>query len=190
MSELLKKIKIIVNRSSKGFSLLEVVVTMGIFAILMAIVMSILVINLKVSMRVKARSYAREESAFALNLLKKDLRNAELIEYSSGAASGMVPGSGDIKVSVLDAGGGHTYTWYLDGSQIRRVETGTLDTTYLTPSDVEFDSAGFWIRVIDRSTLDTENYIVLIKMKVRAGGMPEGNWIYKEVAISTRNLNF
>ena len=57
-----------------GFSLLELLITLAIFAILMVTTTTILIINLTVARRIKARSYAREETAFMLNVLKKDPR--------------------------------------------------------------------------------------------------------------------
>jgi len=161
---------------------------MGIFAILMVIIMSILVINLKVSMRVKARSYAREESSFALNLLKKDIRNAESLSFAGSPAGAVPTSSVPLVVSVLDAGGtGHIYNWFLNGTQITRLDTGTGNITYLTPDDVTFDvSQGFWIKV----NKEGDNAIVNVKLKVTTGGMPKDQWIYKEVAVSTRNINF
>lgn len=200
------KVKLV---SLDGFSLVELLITLGIFGILMAIVTSIIIINLKAAQRIKARSYAREESSFMLNVLKKDVRNAEII------CSNTSP-SGWFVVTVLDESGTpHTYRWIQNGTQILREEGSVASPcnftvfaspiTYRTPSDVEFDSSdtngnsipdGFELEV----TCDPNNCFVKITTKAWTIGMPgdsgvtcgnpDKQCITKEVAVSTRNFIF
>ncbi|MBN2015743.1 prepilin-type N-terminal cleavage/methylation domain-containing protein [Candidatus Dojkabacteria bacterium] len=184
---LLQKVKRVIFSDSSGFSLLELLITLGIFSILMVTVTAILVINLNVARKIKGRTYAREETAFVLNILKKDIRNAEFIEEDSGK----------LRVVVIDEGGNsRTYEWSHDGDDIVREET-IPDTrvTYRTPEDVDFESFNFTV------TENENNWLVRISVTAWSAGMPgqpledggscsntEQQCITKEVAIATRNF--
>lgn len=185
----LKKIKRVVLNLSKGFSLLELLITLAIFGILLVIITSILLINLTVARRVKARTYAREESAFMLNILKKDIRNAESV-----AEMGT-----NLKVAIIEEDArAHCYRWFHDKTggepyQIERREIDCADNSdyayasYRTPSDIEFDDFSF--KVIENDN----NWVVIIKVVAWTTGMPgepDKQLLTKEVAVSTRNFNF
>lgn len=185
----LKKIKRFVLNLSRGFSLLELLITLAIFGILMVIITSILLINLTVARRVKARTYAREESAFMLNILKKDIRNAESV---AGIGT-------NLKVAIIEEDlHAHCYRWFLDVDgeryQIERREINCTDNSdmyayasYRTPSDVEFSDFSF--KVIENDG----NSVVTIKIVAWTTGMPgepDRQLLTKEVAVSTRNFDF
>jgi prepilin-type N-terminal cleavage/methylation domain-containing protein len=171
--------------SSGGFSLVELLITLGIFGILMALVTNIIVINLKAARRIKARSYAREESSFMLNVLKKDVRNAEEVTDLGG---------NEILIKIVDDVGGvpttNCYRWFQSGNIIEREKidgcTGSSSTSYRTPSDVTFQNLTFQVF----SSID--NWVVKMSVQSWTTGMPDSprQWITKEVAVSTRNFAF
>ncbi len=176
-------------RKKAGFSILELLITLGIFAILMAIVSGIIFINLTASRRVKARSYVREETAFLLNIFKKDVRNAESLSYDEVNEI--------LSVNIIDADATlRTYTWQQEDNQIvRRLESdGSI--SYRAPGDIIFDDAQdekFTMRV--DCTADNSNCLVKVSFRAWTPGMPgeEGGadqqWLKKEIAVSTRNFN-
>lgn len=178
--------------NQKGFSLVEILVTLGIFGIIMAIVTNIILINLKVARRVMARSYAREETSFMLDILKKDIRNADNVcDTGSG---------GSLIVTLVD----DTYQWSQNGQRIKRQEVtidancvvlGTGEITYMTPGDIEVDPGDpLYFDV----SCDENNCVVKIRVKAWTVGMPGSEEVYcgesgkqcivKEVAVSTRNF--
>jgi len=173
----------------EGFSLLEMLITLAIFGILMVTTTSLLVINLTVSRKVKARTYAREETAFMLNVLKKDIRNAE-------PGLTVSEGGNELRVTVVDPAyedTSHNYVWSIDGNRIERKEDPKV--SYNTPSDIEFSDL-----VFDSLYCDENNCVIKITVQAWTIGMPgdkgEGcdsenkQCIKKEVAVSTRNFEF
>jgi len=166
----------------EGFSLLELLITLAIFGILMVTTTSILVINLTVARKVKARSYAREETAFMFNVLKKDIRNAE---------EALTINPDNIEVKVVDENSQtHTYTWRMDNDIVQRAEVS--EVSYKTPSDIKFYDLSF------EGSCEEENCIVKISAKAWTNGMPgsmedtcdskDKQCIQKEVVVSTRNF--
>lgn len=178
-----KKCKMRYIHSIKGFSLLELLITLGILGILMLTVTNLIVINLKVARRIQARSYAREETSYMLNLLKKDIRNADTIVQS---------GSG-LSIARLDDGNSVYLKWYQKGKSIARSE-GTTPTNlvekFITPDDVEYDPDEFKIEIISGGAVGDNNTIVRIQLKASTAGMPDDQYIVKILAVSTRNYAF
>jgi len=194
----MKKIdfKVIMNYLSKerAFSLLEILITLGIFGILFVIITNIILINLIAARRVAARSYVREETAFVLNLLKKDIRNADQIVDT---------GNNTFTVAFKPEGAGesHTYLWYQgddldgDGFSIFRddVTPGFEKPTYKTPGDIDIGpltGADSDKKLTIQISSDGVNSLVKIELGAKTVGMPEDQWIKKTVAASTRIFRF
>jgi len=177
--KLCNKINIKIKKE-KAFSLLELMISLGIFAILIMMVTNLIILNLRVARKVKARTYVREESSFMLKILKKDIRNSDSI---SGAQN-------ELLISIDDPiSGTRSYRWSVQGNQIQRTEVNSMEITYKTPADMtvtKWDS----LEMFQIYTFD-ENTVVVIRVRARdPNGMPEDQWIKKEVAVSTRNFQF
>lgn len=67
-----------------GFSLLEMVVSLGIIAVMMVMLTNILIISLQISSKTAARGNVREEISDQLSNIKRDIRNAEIVGNCSG----------------------------------------------------------------------------------------------------------
>jgi prepilin-type N-terminal cleavage/methylation domain-containing protein len=173
-------------RNCKGFSLVELLISLAIFGILMGTVANLLVINIKVANRVKARTHVREETSFMLKILKKDIRNADVLsEKDVGGVKNLIVGL------VESDGTTHCYRWFQQYTRIERKEINCIteedvSTSYLTPADIELSAnEPLALDVV----CEENNCTVKINLKARTHGMPEGQWITKEVAASTRNFD-
>lgn len=206
----MKKVRIFRNKNRKvknckGFSLLELLITLAIFAILLVTTTTILFVNMTVARRVKARSYAREESAFMLNLLKKDVRNAEGVAYYETSQG--VNTYKYICVSLAEPEPGNPtqktiniYKWYQDGDRVARDLMTSCDAnthgatgtdSYKTPDDVVIRVEGM------NQFASGNNKVIYIEIKAWSVGMPgevddetTWQWIRKKVAAATRNYIF
>ena len=191
----MKRLKEFLEKKSEGgFTLLEIVVSLAIFAILVLAIANILIINMRAGMRVKAKNYAREESSFMLNILKKDIRNAELVSYAGTVGS--IPSSAvPLEVVVRDESGtNRTYAWYYTSSGcggdglISREELTPpgVPSIYKTPCDLEvsWDSFDF------ATDISTGNSVINMRFSARAKGMRTGDSVVKEVSVATRNFEF
>jgi prepilin-type N-terminal cleavage/methylation domain-containing protein len=169
----------------KGFSLIEMMISLGIFAILIVMVTNLIILNLQVARRVKARTYVREESSFMLKIMKKDIRNSDAITNVYG---------NQIVITIDNpTTGSKRFRWTASDAVISRDELdnsgNVLKQTYRSPSDITFNS---WeSQNIFNVYQYEDNKVVVVRIQARdPNGMPEGQWMKKEVAVSTRNFQF
>lgn len=161
-------------KNQKAFSLLEVLLTLAIFGILIVLISYIIVINFRIANMVNARTKVREETSYLLKNLKKDIRNAEDITEDN---------SGNLVVEVVPPGQNasvETRTWSFNSvdKKVLREADGTQD--FLTPGDIDITSFTFDLQEKENNT------IVILNIKARTIGMPEGQNITKNIAVSTR----
>ncbi|MBL8014841.1 MAG: prepilin-type N-terminal cleavage/methylation domain-containing protein [Candidatus Doudnabacteria bacterium] len=77
--------KKLANISLEAFSLMEMVVTMAIIAIIMVMLSNVLINSIVISQRSIARSFIREEVATVLDLIAIDIRKATTIGACDGS---------------------------------------------------------------------------------------------------------
>lgn len=85
----------------KGFSLLEMIVSMGIIGIVMAMLSNVLVLSIQISQESLARSFVREEVTNISNQIINDIREAEAVIQCDGEAQN----------AFCQIGLGDIYTW-------------------------------------------------------------------------------
>jgi hypothetical protein len=73
------EIKRISKKNKKAYSLVEVLVSLGIMAIVITMLFNVLIIGLESSLKVIGRSFVREEVANVTALITRDLRNSDKI---------------------------------------------------------------------------------------------------------------
>lgn len=73
-------------KNKKGYSLLEVLVSLGIMAIVITMLFNVLIVGIQSSLRVLARSVVREEIAYVSGLIARDIRNSDRV-FNCGETS-------------------------------------------------------------------------------------------------------
>lgn len=172
------KLKQISNK--KAYSLLEVVVSLAIIAVMMVMLTNILIISLSVAAKTAARSNVREETSNILANIKRDVRNAELINSCSGendqaVCEGVLAVSGKFTWKLCDNEDGTKGVCKFDAS-------GNIiekSPEYLTIDKLLFD-VGF------DKTRDKRTILVTIVSSYKGGDLNIKN-IVQQTSISTRN---
>jgi prepilin-type N-terminal cleavage/methylation domain-containing protein len=68
----------------KAYSLIEVLVTLGVIAILMVMLFNVILIALRSNTKIAARSFVREQVTTLLSQMSREIRNAEVIVECAG----------------------------------------------------------------------------------------------------------
>ncbi len=163
-----------------GFSLLEMTVSLGIIAVIMVMLTNILIISLTVSSKTAARGLVREETSNVLANIKRDIRNAQLIEECLGenetaSCEGTLALSGSFRWGMCDNDNGTKAICKYDKDG--NIEEKTPDSININKLlfDVGFDK-----------TQDKRTVLVTIVSSYKIEGLNVQN-IIQQTSVSTRN---
>ncbi|BCX13864.1 MAG: hypothetical protein KatS3mg085_396 [Candidatus Dojkabacteria bacterium] len=90
-------------KTKKGYSLVEVVVSLAIIAIIITILFNTVLITIRISYKNFARSLIREELSEISTLISRDVRNADQILSCTGSACEMVRDGVIIRWTLCDS---------------------------------------------------------------------------------------
>lgn len=178
---------------NKGYSIMEMLVTLLVVNILILMLSNILILSLRISLEINARSTAREEMTNITGLIKRDIRNANSVSPSclNGSSNCIVEkGFETVQWSVCPS---------LDGSfqQICKFE---LNPQTLSQSGIKFRSSN----TMDYQTLVFQNASVntggsnnspqaTILITLTGSHTSENvdiKDLYRQVIVSTLNFNY
>lgn len=66
-------------KSKKGYSIVEILVSLAILAIVITMLFNVLIVGLQGSLKIIARSFVREELSAITSLITKDIRNSDRV---------------------------------------------------------------------------------------------------------------
>jgi type II secretory pathway pseudopilin PulG len=127
-----------INKHSRGFTITELLIYMGIFTILLVVLTEIFVTTLNVQLESEATSSVDQDSRFILSRLMYDIQRASRIDVP--ASLGSLPGD---TLSLII--GGDTYTYALNNTDLELDRNGTankLNSFDTTISNVVFQRLG------------------------------------------------
>jgi prepilin-type N-terminal cleavage/methylation domain-containing protein len=156
--------KFIIQNSKKGFTMVELLLYMGIFSILLVVLMQLFGSILDVHLESQATSSVSQDGNYIFSRLSYDVRQATAIASPSLGASGS---------TLQITGGSANYTYSLSGNNLMLTNntTGTTDqlnSTNTTISSVTFKTLGNGA-VGNKSTVQV---IMTVKSKtLRKGGV-------------------
>jgi len=172
------------NKKKKAYTLTEVLVSLGVVAIVLTILVNALVNAVEISAKNLARSSLREEITAVSNLITQDIRNADYLNIDEG---GCLDGTNFCEL-VVD---GVTTRWEicnLDSICKFSSETGESVQVYQSSEDLEIETL-----IFDRGlTTETETALVDIMVTIvgsHSNDQLDINNLVRQFIVSTRNYN-
>lgn len=107
-----------------GFSLIELVVVMGLLSLLMLAISSTMLMSIVSSNRIRTTTKVKQAGNYAITQMQGTIRNAKSI-------SSCIPGSSDASITLVNPDGDQTQ-FILENSQV-----ASNSGSYLTPDNLE-----------------------------------------------------
>jgi prepilin-type N-terminal cleavage/methylation domain-containing protein len=185
LKTILKQIKKRLESRKKAFSLLEVLVTLVIVNIILLMVSQILVISLKLSIQAHERSKAREDLTTIVNMIRRDVRNANSVKQIDPA--------NELSINAQV----QNITWKLCGDEATRIcrhifntKTNLEEVTFQSNARLNISDISFIDQSSDAFGGDIHHQLSIL-FTIQAEHSVESYNIknlYRQVLISTRNF--
>jgi prepilin-type N-terminal cleavage/methylation domain-containing protein len=128
---------------NKGFTLIELMVSMSIFMIVMILALGSLVTISNTAKKSRALHHAMDNINFAVESMSRSIRTGR--EYGCESGGGDCPGGGS-SISFISQDGDNTSFGLFDGRLIKCVGGPCVD---MTSSDVNVDNLTFFVKGSD-----------------------------------------
>jgi hypothetical protein len=167
------------KKRKKAYSLIEIVVSLGIIGVVIIIFFNSLIIAIRVTFKSFARSNLREEMSNVTNLVIRDVRNADALISCS---------SGNTCTFIKD---GKEYTWAICASEGGKIcKTQGSEVVFETSDVLNVNSFNFeqGFSVVNNDVL--RNNILFTLVGSHSNENMNINNLVRQTAISTRNYEF
>lgn len=168
------------KKLKKAYSLVEIIVSLGIMGVVMTMLFSVLILSLQITFKILARSVVRENISNVTGLISRDIRNADILTNC-----GVGGGSSSTCELVLD---GNKYQWSKCGDNICKdqiLASGNF-TVFKSSDNVKFTTLGFDIGFADATNKSRAN-ILLTLVGSHTNTSFNVNNVLKQTSVSTRN---
>ena len=142
------------KQKKRGFSLLELLIYIGVLSIIVVVITNILISLSNSNSQSQARSEVNSSVRFASELLQQDLKNASAVS---------VPSFGNPSTSLTLVRNNKTITYDVSEGVLRRTE-GQNDPSNITNSSVIVSSVTFTRIENTNAVFDKTNVSIKIKM--------------------------
>ena len=122
------------SRDERGFSLIELLVSMAIFAVLLSVMMSVIIAMTKSSNKTQSVADAAAQGLRATQALDKELRYADWINPSVPTAPATISATSISFEGLTNAGVVQCYQWHLTGGLLQQRSWTSASTTALYPT--------------------------------------------------------
>lgn len=162
----------LIFKKQKGFTLIEVLIFMGIFSILLLAMFQLLTSIFDVQLESQSTAVVSKDGRYILNRLTYDIKNATIV---------ISPGAGNQGQSLIISDGTTIYTYQLSNGnltltnsvtgtidQLNSVNTSISNLNFLTLSDANAQNktvtASFTInsKIIERKGINTESFNITV----------------------------
>jgi type II secretory pathway pseudopilin PulG len=166
------------GKTKKAYSLIEVVISLGILGIIMTMLFSVLILSLQITFKILARSVVREEVSNITSLIARDIRNADDI-----TDCGIVTGS---RCELIL--NGQKYEWIQCGDRIcKNILNGTSYENVITsPANIIFNKLTFESGFSTEDNSTRRNILVSTIASHKNESFNIKN-VFKQISVSTRN---
>lgn len=164
------------KRIRGGYSLVEVVVSLGIMGVVMTMLFSVLILSLQITFKILARSVVREEISNISALVARDIRNADIITNC---------GAGVVCEVVLN---GDKFQWTKCGDRIckNQITASGQNTVYRSTENIRFSLVNFDIGFADATNKARQNILITLVGSHTNASFNVNN-VIKQLSVSTRN---
>src|SRR5450631_3656740 len=122
------------SRDEQGFSLIELLVSMAIFAVLLSVMMSVIIAMTKSSNKTQSIADAAAQGLRATQALDKELRYAVWINPSTPTAPATISATSISFEGLTNAGVVQCYQWQLTGGVLKHRSWPSASTTASYPT--------------------------------------------------------
>lgn len=178
----------------KGYSLLEIIISLAIMAVVITIMFSTLILGLQISVVSLARSVIREELSNISSLISRDIRNSDFVlecgSLSGSSASCKVVQKGETylwsKCNSLGISTGNAST-DLSICKFKVLSDGSLSNIISTSKVLVVNDFDFSYGFSLENSIIKSNIVVTIVAAHKTESFGINN-VIKQIAVSTRNF--
>ncbi|MEP7103471.1 MAG: prepilin-type N-terminal cleavage/methylation domain-containing protein [Candidatus Dojkabacteria bacterium] len=167
------------KKKLKAYSLVEIVVSLGIMGVVMTMLFSVLILSLQITFKILARSVVREEVSNVSSLISRDIRNSDTITNCGG------PSSTVVCELILD---GEKYQWTKCGDRMCKdhvLSTGNVNV-YMSSASIKFTTVSFDMGFSDPTNKSRQNILITL-VGAHTNLNFNVNNVLKQTSVSTRN---
>lgn len=172
---------IIQIKKLKGFSLIEIIVSLAIVSIILILFFNIITGILNTAIKTNARAAAREEMSLLSNLVRQDIRNANVISDCNESSCELVTNEGQIEWNRCDDNE-NLVCRYTNNNGVREL-------TYKMPEFLEAETFSFDVGFSEDTDTTKQNIIFNLAANHTNEELEIEN-IVVNTSTSTRNYNF
>lgn len=168
------------GKKLRAYSLVEIIVSLGIMGVVMTMLFSVLILSLQITFKILARSVVREEIANVSSQIARDIRNADnLTNCGAGGTSSTTC------EFVLN---GDTFQWTKCGDRMCKdqiLSSGNVNV-YTSTSNIKFTTVSFDVGFADATNKARQNILITL-VGSHTNPTFNVNNVIKQTSVSTRN---
>lgn len=180
------------QKLKKGYSLIEIIISLSIMGFAITVMFSFLILSLQVSILSLSRSFVREELSNVSGLIARDIRNADYIincgDSDSPQSCELVQNGTNYMWQKCDANGATNSNEELNSRICKlRVDSSGKVVMFISSQVIKIENFDFALGYTDSTSEAKTNIIVLINASHTNSNYNINN-VIRQISVSTRNF--